>query len=324
MSKGAEEEYSARCRIKGGLFEYERRKKLKNTAIKLTAMIALLVFFAFIATGCAQTQTAATVNGEKITKQEVDQQLEKAYGKQVLEFLITKALIRQKAAKEGIQIQPKDIDDRFEMLKTIDPTIEMKLKFGNMSVDDFKKELDVPLYLERIILKSASDKDKKDTYEKLKAQYALLKASWILTNTESQAKEILDQLNKGGDFAKLAEKSIDPETNTKGGDLGMMTSQTMSFKLPPEVAKELLILAPGKISKIIKTPRGYAVVKLEEKKDSYEDLQNFVGFYYSQTKAPELLKKLKDEATITYVMFQEKQEKGKDEKKPEEKGTKNS
>ena len=36
------------------------------------------------------------------------------------------------------------------------------------------------------------------------------------------------------------------------------------------------------------------------------------------------LKKLKDEATITYVMFQEKQEKGKDEKKPEEKGTKNS
>lgn len=286
---------------------------MKNKVLSLMGAVVMVFLLAILLNGCSTiSKPAAIVNGEKISKEEVDQQLEKMYGKETLELLIGKKLIKQKAAKEGITVGPKDIDDRFEMIKIMDPFFEIKLKSSNLSADDIKKDLDIPLYLEKLVLKSATEKDQKDLYDRMKDQLALVRARYILANTESQAKEMLAELNKGTDFAKVAEKSIDPDTNTKGGDLGLMTRQAMMVKLTPEIVTVAFIMEPGKVSNILKTQRGYAIVKVEEKKTSFQDLNNLVGMVYAQTKMGDFLKKIKDDASITYMMFQDKTQKAND------------
>jgi parvulin-like peptidyl-prolyl isomerase len=278
--------------------------------------MAAIFLMAILLNGCtAVSKPAAIVNGEKITKEEVDQQLEKLYGKETLEMLIGKKLIKQKALKEGITVDAKDIDERFDMIKIMDPFFEIKLKSSNMTPDDIKKDLDIPLYLEKLVLKNATEKDQKEIYDRMKDQFALVRARYILTNTESQAKDMLSELNKGTDFAKVAEKSIDPDTNSKGGDLGLMTRQAMMIKLSPEIVTEAFAMQPGKLSKILQTKQGYAIIKVEEKKTSFEDLKKLIGMVYAQTRMGDFLKKIKDEASITYMMFQDKAQKA-DEKAP--------
>ncbi len=82
------------------------------------------------------------------------------------------------------------------------------------------------------------------------------RAAMLLVKTETEAQELLKQLQAGGDFAKLAEKSIGPNPN-KGGDLG--------DAYPGDFSKEfeaaILALKVGEISGIVKTDKGFHIFK---------------------------------------------------------------
>ncbi len=82
------------------------------------------------------------------------------------------------------------------------------------------------------------------------------RAAMILVKMEAEAQDILKQLQAGGDFAKLAEKSIGPNPN-KGGDLG--------DAYPGDFSKEfetaILALKVGELSGVIKTNSGFHIFK---------------------------------------------------------------
>jgi parvulin-like peptidyl-prolyl isomerase len=79
----------------------------------------------------------------------------------------------------------------------------------------------------------------------------------ILVKTEQEAKAILEQLNKGASFSKLAsEKSLCP-SKKKGGDLGTFGRGRMVREF--EVAA--FALNKGQISKPVKTQFGWHIIK---------------------------------------------------------------
>jgi len=79
----------------------------------------------------------------------------------------------------------------------------------------------------------------------------------ILVKTEQEAKSILDQLNKGISFSKLAmEKSLCP-SKKKGGDLGIFGRGQMVR----EFEKVAFDLQKGQISQPVKTQFGWHVIK---------------------------------------------------------------
>jgi len=79
----------------------------------------------------------------------------------------------------------------------------------------------------------------------------------ILVKTEQEAKAILEQLNKGASFSKLAsEKSLCP-SKKKGGDLGTFGRGRMVREF--EVAA--FTLNKGQISKPVKTQFGWHIIK---------------------------------------------------------------
>ena len=90
-------------------------------------------------------------------------------------------------------------------------------------------------------------------------------ARHILVADEAKAKDLIEKLSKGGDFAALAkENSTDPGA-ANGGDLGFFKKADML----PEFSAVAFALAPGEVSKTpVHTRYGWHVIKLEERRTS--------------------------------------------------------
>ncbi|RPH24706.1 peptidylprolyl isomerase [Buttiauxella warmboldiae] len=84
--------------------------------------------------------------------------------------------------------------------------------------------------------------------------------SVIQTKTEAEAKAVLDELNKGGDFATLAkEKSADIISARNGGDMGWLEPGTT-----PDELKNAALKDKGQLSGVIKSSVGFLVVRLDD------------------------------------------------------------
>jgi peptidyl-prolyl cis-trans isomerase C len=91
-----------------------------------------------------------------------------------------------------------------------------------------------------------------------------VQASHILVSSQAQAQDIINQLNKGADFATLAKKySTDPTGAANGGDLGYFKKADML----PEFSAAAFALQPGQITQTpVKTRYGYHVIKVTNRR----------------------------------------------------------
>ena len=89
-------------------------------------------------------------------------------------------------------------------------------------------------------------------------------ARHILVAEEAEAKKIIAELKKSGDFAALAKKySTDPSGAAQGGDLGFFRQGEMV----PEFATAAFAMKPGETTLVpVHTQFGWHVIKLEERR----------------------------------------------------------
>ena len=90
-----------------------------------------------------------------------------------------------------------------------------------------------------------------------------VRARHILLRTEKEARDVLIQLKAGADFTMLAEK-YSQDTSNPDGDLGYFTEEMMI----PEFGKTVFALRIGQLSEPIKTPFGWHVVQVEDRRQS--------------------------------------------------------
>jgi peptidyl-prolyl cis-trans isomerase C len=88
----------------------------------------------------------------------------------------------------------------------------------------------------------------------------------ILLGSEEEAKTALADLEKGGDFATIAkERSIDPGSGARGGDLGFVPKG----KTVPEFENAAIALEAGTYTKEpVKSQFGWHIIKLDETRKS--------------------------------------------------------
>lgn len=158
------------------------------------------------------------------------------------------------------------------------PAIKEKLDFyrdGMLAGEFLKKEVSDKLTLseEEKMKYYKSHLDEFKAPEMVRARHILIAVDKTASpETKAKAKEkaddILKKLRAGEDFAKIAsESSDDASTKTKGGDVGFF-SKKMIMKSLGDAA---FSLKPGEISDLIETPYGYEIIKVEEKKASYQE-----------------------------------------------------
>jgi peptidyl-prolyl cis-trans isomerase C len=89
-------------------------------------------------------------------------------------------------------------------------------------------------------------------------------ARHVLVATEAEAKQVIADLKKGGDFAAIAKaRSSDPGAASQGGDLGFFKRADML----PEFASVAFALKPGQTTETpVKTQYGWHVIRVEERR----------------------------------------------------------
>jgi len=126
-----------------------------------------------------------------------------------------------------------------------------------------------------------SDEEISAFYEKHKEEYAVpskIVLSYVEIKKEpSQAdydvaeqycRKILERVRAGDDFAKLAEAySDDDDTKANGGDRGFLDRK----HLEKEYADAAFSMKPGEVSDVVKTERGFDIIKLEDIKGEGEE-----------------------------------------------------
>ncbi len=83
-----------------------------------------------------------------------------------------------------------------------------------------------------------------------------------LAQREARAQEVITKLKSGQNFAELAVSYSDSSTNVDGGSLGWRSGS----QLPSIVADRIPSLKTGELTDIIRTPSGFHIFKLNEKR----------------------------------------------------------
>ncbi len=221
------------------------------------------------------SEVVASVNGEKISKDELYDAMLKQSGQQTLESLISKKVIELEAKKQKVTVSEKDIQNELNKYYEQyggEEAFNQVLAQNGLTLDEVKKELVVNVKVTKLLKSriSVSEDEIKNYFEENKATFAQekqVKASHILVDTEEKANEIKDKLAKGEDFAKLAkDNSKDTGSKENGGDLGFFGTGQMV----KEFEEAAFALKAGEISEPVKTQFGYHIIKVTEIKNAEE------------------------------------------------------
>lgn len=174
----------------------------------------------------------------------------------VLEMMINQVLIEQAAQAAGVTVTDEDLDATIQALReeTGEEAFQQWLTDQGMSPEEFR----VRLRRDMIATQMANR-----AVEVVPTHGEHIHARHILANSEEEARQILAQLQAGGDFVNLARTySQDTSTRDTGGDLGFFPRGILTA---PEVEAVAFALEPGQFSDVIQSSMGYHIVQLVER-----------------------------------------------------------
>jgi len=161
------------------------------------------------------------------------------------------------------------------------------------------------------IIKLLEKRDRNDvtarTIEQSHVRHILIKSSELLSDTEAQTrlKSLRERIVNGADFAELAKASSADLSAAKGGDIGWVNpGDTVA-----EFEKAMNALVPGQISEPVRTPFGWHLIQVLErrKQDMGEEYRrNIARSILRQRKVEEAyedwLRQLRDSAYVEFKL----------------------
>lgn len=273
--------------------------------------VLILLLTLIVTVGFAKKETAASINGEKISKEELYKKLTHLYGDEALDSLITNKVIEMESEKEKVKVTGNEIDEELTKLQESyggEEGFASALEQNNVTMEQVREDIEYYLLAEKMIEPSIkiTEEDMKTYFEENKESFdqkEQVKASHILVEDEAAAKKVKEELDNGKDFAELAkEYSTDTSNAEAGGDLGYFAKGEMA----EEFEKAAFSLGIDEISEPVKTEFGYHIIKVSDKKaakaaayaDHKEDIKEQLFDEKIQTEYPNWLEEKKAEYKI--------------------------
>ena len=199
----------------------------------------------------------------------------------VREELVNREIIMQEAQKAGLAKKPE----------------------VQTQVEIARQEIMVGAYLRDWVSKHpVSDAEVQKEYERAKAQTGdkEYRARHILVDNEDQAKSVIAELKKGGDFAELARKnSKDPGSKERGGDLDWNVPGAFDKTFSDAMVK----LQKGQFTETpVQTRFGFHIIQLDDVRQTrfpaYAEVRPRIQQQLTQNKIDELIRGLRAKAKV--------------------------
>ena len=246
---------------------------------KLILGISTIAIISLIVTGCGKkielkdgAQVAVSVKGTKFTATEYYEKIKEDNITTLID-MIDQALLNEKYPKDededkAVEGQIKQIKEYYgddaETYKTF-----LLQYFGVETEEDLEKMLRLEYKRNQAVTdyisKNLTEKEIKKYYEENVEAYKV---------AEKKAKEIIEKLEKGEDFAELAKKySNDESNNEKGGELGYFDPNEMVEEFKDALVK---LKVDEYTKEPVKTQFGYHIILKtgEKEKKELKDLES--------------------------------------------------
>lgn len=254
------------------------RKWLKTSYdIAIILVLVVLVTIVLIHYTNQRSEIVATVNGEKITRDELYQAMLVEGGREVLDRLITNRLVLQEGERLGITVTEEEIDA--EIKNVINNNFFGMAEYFYQALEQYgltekavKDDLKTETVLRKIVQEqiNITDEDAREYFMTNQEYFNIpeqVEARHILVDTREEAGEVIQLLDNGKDFAELArEYSKDLVSADQGGNLGFFQRGEMVSEFE-EVAFGLAI---NQRSDLVETIYGFHIIEVLDRRTSQE------------------------------------------------------
>lgn len=262
---------------------------------RLTTLLFFTLFTLLLTSGCRSQEPTASplllrVDNRTMTLEQFRKEFEKSLPsgqkftieerkgleRAFLVQIIDRELALAEADRLGISLQPNELEQAVAEIRREYPQgeFEAMLTERNLSLDDWRRDLQTSLLMEKIIRQAVyagievDAAEIEDYYKKHKDDFdrpAQVRARQIVVASEDEGKQVLERLRQGEAFADVARQySLSPDAE-EGGDLGFFARGEM----PEEFDKTVFTLPVGRISDLIKSEYGFHVFMVEEKRKAH-------------------------------------------------------
>ena len=203
-------------------------------------------------------EVVVSTNVGDITQEDFYNSIKEIAGDQLLQQVVVEKILndKYKVTDKEIEEELKEVKDQYG------EGYEAALAQSNLTEDMLKTNIRFSLLQEK------ATKDVDVTDEEIQSYYDQssqeLNARHILVEDEALAKELVEKLKAGEDFATLAkENSTDPGSGEKGGDLGWFSTGTMV----PAFNDAAYALKIDEISEPVQSDFGYHIIQVLDKRE---------------------------------------------------------
>jgi foldase protein PrsA len=286
--------------------------------------------------GSISKDDAAVVSGDHIARATLDRRMQEAkcsydlqkrafpkagspeyqaVQRQILQSLVQRAQIQQKAPALDATVSDKQVDDQLEQLKKqyfagSEKRYQAELKKQCVTDPEVRADIRANLLSDAVFKKVTAGA--KVTDAEANAYYLSHSVNYtqpqtrvvrhILVKDKKTAEKLYAQLKSGADFAALAKKfSQDPGSKTQGGRLTISRGQTV-----PEFDKVAFALKTGELSKPVKTQFGWHIIEAlkpstPRKATPYAQVKEAIRQQLLQQKRSDALKRWLDGVKAEYA-----------------------
>lgn len=274
----------------------------------IIAVIAVVAVFTLAGCGSAPV---ATVDGVKITEQEVNERLVQAFGDQVLRSMIDRELLRKAAADRGVEITDEEMAEAVEEAKAQYGTEERFQQFlaeNNISEEEWLEEVRIMVLARKLALHGIepTEQELREFYEEHEQRFgqpATVSMSEIVVTSEDEARDLLGQLERGeASFADLAARYSLAPSREVGGEQPAMPIEQIGQPQIQQIARELPV---GEVSEPIEIGGSWVILRVRDRTEaraaSFERDREQIEEHYKMAHANDLEEILAEQIQKTNI-----------------------
>lgn len=209
-----------------------------------------------------------------------------AANERLLDRLIDRILIWQEAVAGGSVVSQDELEQTVATFARSVGGQEALAKFMDRAglkkeelMSTIRKDLIIRQFIRKVLVPQVkvgegdarsyydAHRDQFVSSDSVRARHILLRVfpgdnDSVKAEKKKKAKSILARIKQGEDFALLAREYSDDPSKEKGGDMGYFARHTMVAPFDSAA----FALAVGQVSEVVKSPFGYHIIKVEDKK----------------------------------------------------------
>ncbi|MDP2318599.1 MAG: peptidyl-prolyl cis-trans isomerase [Acidobacteriota bacterium] len=328
---------------------------LRNTGLAVVGLVVVALASAEAQTGTILEQVLVKVNGEIVTKTELEQRqiaalrqtnpnlrpdsdaaLQKALNEvtpQVIVDAVDELLVVQRGKELGFTMSTEQFNSILENIKKenkieTDEALTAALQQEGMTMADLRRQLERTSLVQRVQQQEVmsklqvTDTELKAYYDGHQGEFGTVPQVTLREITvavpidpqginvgkdddaKAKAEEVRAKIIAGEPFPRLAAEYSDSGSKANGGLVGPLSKTDLSEDLQAAIAG----LKDGGVTPVLRTARGYQVVRVEKLQDSttkpFEDAKNEIADKIANDKRKvefdKFLERLRGEAIIDW------------------------